>query len=214
MKYCIFDTETTGLGATDEVIQFCCMIFENSLLNNTKFIDFYCMSTIEINPKAIAVHNLTVDKLYELSGKKFFEEQFDGIRKYLDGDIVFIGYNINFDMRKINATLKNANLPSYDFGANTRVLGVESGRYHFDVMTLAKKLMKGSTKNFTQSEVLKSIPEFDENDFNKMYRDYIREVLSSNPKLKYDTKDDFHNARYDVFALWYITTYLCPEIIK
>ena len=72
MQYVIFDTETTGLGNNDEVIQFSCMYLnENFKLNGID--DFYCMPTAEISAGAMAVHHLTLNKVRKLSGQKFFE---------------------------------------------------------------------------------------------------------------------------------------------
>ncbi|WP_394862397.1 3'-5' exonuclease [Paraclostridium bifermentans] len=118
MKYFVFDTETTGLYANDEVIQFSGLLFdENKELLDV--VNFYCNSSKLIPKEVEAVHGLSNKVLNELSGGLFFE---DKIMRYPwlynPKGIVFIGYNVAFDIKMVNNTLSLAGYERIDFGQN------------------------------------------------------------------------------------------------
>lgn len=197
MKLVLYDTETTGLGPKDEVIQYCCMILDESL-NLMKIHDVYCMSTIQIDPGAFKVHNLTREFIYEKSHGKFFEELFEDIKKDFDDDIViFVAFNDKFDMRLINQTLINANLPVFDFGEKINSLAQKkSGIYHLDLMKAAADYF-----NFRKGYISldKTLEKLGKQDCINKYND-----LNKITKYENDRDNYHHNARFDVFALWYI----------
>ena len=107
MKYFLYDVETTGLTRRDEVIQLSGFLL-NKDLRKEQIINFYCYTQVETNPEAQKVHGLDKKLLWELSGGKTFEEQiFQYDFLFNEEDITFVGYNISFDNRMVNQTLKN-----------------------------------------------------------------------------------------------------------
>lgn len=211
MKYCIYDTETTGMGNMDEVIEFCAMLFDGDLTRHTYLVDFYCMSTVEITKGAFGVHGIDIVKLRELSREKYFEEYFSTVSPLLEGDVTFIAYNDKFDRRLINQTLRNSNSEAYDFGNSTLDLSAKTGRWHFDPMTYAKKHMTTKTHHYSQRDVLESLSGFNYAKLDADYKAYKNQVEAVNPALRFDFDNEkFHNARYDVYALYQIVKSIVP----
>ena len=211
MKYCFYDTETTGLSKNDEVIEFCAMLFDGDLNHHTHLIDFYCFSTVEISEGAFGVHGIDVSTLRRLSGEKYFEEYFSVIRPLLEGDVVFIAHNDKFDRRLINQTLANVNEKPYDFGQKAVDLSAKRGRWHFDTCDYARKHLSVKSHHYGLKDVLESIPGFDYSAFDAEYAVYKSRVEELNPALRFDVANqNFHNARYDVYSLYYLTKCLIP----
>lgn len=112
MRSFIFDTETTGLGIKDEVIQ-----FSGILLNDDdhykieSVVNFYCETDVPSSEAALAVHHLDQKKLHDLSGGKTFEEQFIKVLEFLKQfpDLTWVAYNYSFDQRMCKQTMVNNN---------------------------------------------------------------------------------------------------------
>ena len=117
MKYFLYDVETTGFTRRDEVIQFSGYLLDDNL-RNEHIINFYAYTQIESNPDALKVHHLDKKLLWELSQGKTFEEQIFQYEFLFDAkDITFVGYNIPFDNRLVNQTLKNNGYEPFNFGS-------------------------------------------------------------------------------------------------
>lgn len=122
MKYFLYDVETTGFTRRDEVIQFSGYLLDDNL-RNEHIINFYAYTQIESNPDALKVHHLDKKLLWELSQGKTFEEQIFQYEFLFDAkDITFVGYNIPFDNRLVNQTLKNNGYEPFNFGSKVTAL--------------------------------------------------------------------------------------------
>ena len=135
MKYFLYDVETTGFTRRDEVIQFSGYLLDDNL-RNEHIINFYAYTQIESNPDALKVHHLDKKLLWELSQGKTFEEQIFQYEFLFDEkDITFVGYNIPFDNRLVNQTLKNNGYEPFNFGSKVTALTKSEGRHYFDLMS-------------------------------------------------------------------------------
>jgi len=141
MLYCMFDTETTGTTARDEVIQFSAII-ANENLGIVHSINKYCNSVQPIHPQAYEAHRIDKQMLIERSEQKFFEDIVRTESIFQEPDVTFISYNIAFDTRMCNQTLMNNGHYPINFGDRVSVLRsrTKTGKYSFDMMRIAGQL--------------------------------------------------------------------------
>ena len=94
-KYILFDTETTGAGENDRIIQFGAMIVHNK--NEIDVYDELCSTEVPISIEAMEIHNITPDKLI---GKPTFNELaiVKEIHRYNSCENYLIAHNISFDL--------------------------------------------------------------------------------------------------------------------
>lgn len=89
-KMLYLDTETTGLGDTDQAISIA--IIDEDL---TVIVDTLLMTTVDISPEAQKIHKISKD---DLLGYPYFVDIEHDIKSLLDGRKVGI-YNADFDTR-------------------------------------------------------------------------------------------------------------------
>lgn len=95
-NFCIIDTETTGLGKEDQIIELG-LVSSSSLHWQT-----YVKPTIPISESATHIHGITYEKVNDSS---YFEDVFLNLWKTVrNRDIVI--YNADFDLRLIRQSLK------------------------------------------------------------------------------------------------------------
>lgn len=117
-----FDTETTGFGPDDEVIQFA-GILTDANMNIIDVVNFYCNPAKIIPREAVNVHGLTNADVYKLSHGHFIDEfifKYDWLVN--PKDIVFIGYNVEFDVRLVNQSLLLNGCEGINFGTRVNVI--------------------------------------------------------------------------------------------
>lgn len=192
----IFDTEGTGIGNKDEVIQIAGVITDMDL-NIIRFYNEYCLATQDIAPEAYAVHNLDREALYKLSKGKYFEDVLDTMPWFKNDDMLFISYNAAYDKRMINQTLVNMGFDKIDFGAQVQAIrkSLRPGRYNMCAMTsLRGPLNKGVNMQLGQAV--------------QRHSKYNLEALEGIFKLKckqlgYVPKtSNLHDALFDSYVLW------------
>lgn len=205
MYYVLFDVETTGLTSTDEIIQFSAFIFDNPDFKILKsVVDFYCFTTIPIKKDAEKVHGITPKNLIKWSNKKFFEEQFLPLVKDLGPDVTWVNYsNTMFDLRMVNQTLQNANLPAMDFGTRVYDFSETKGIHHLDLMTMMARKLNGNSRAISLVNALKKTKGFNQKTLDMMYDNVNKKVESFCPANK-ELAQKYHCARYDAFAMWYL----------
>lgn len=190
MNFLVFDTETTGLGAHDEVIQFAGFLL-NENLAPIKLYNFYCDTQQEISEGAYKVHQISKAKLKELSGGYTFEDNFYKLLDYIrELDVCWVAYNCPFDRRLINQTLKNNGLPQYNFGKELNLLSNVSNVSNFCLLKAMRALLPGYKHNL--STVVKTLP-WNEDDIKKAVT-----VLMS--KLGINGNVGYHDAIYDAYC--------------
>lgn len=93
----VFDTETTGCAAHDEICQIAAAEYVDGALTRT--LNLYVCPTCEMNPWAESVHGLSLDFLNEkgLAPEEAMRQFFD----FLGNDVLLVAHNINFDLRML-----------------------------------------------------------------------------------------------------------------
>ncbi len=97
-KYILFDTETTGAGEKDRIIQVGAMIVHSK--EEIEVFDELCSAEVPISIEAMEVHNITPDVIEnqpgysELNFTKKLDE-FNAVENYL------IAHNISFDLSMV-----------------------------------------------------------------------------------------------------------------
>lgn len=207
MDYFIFDTETTGLNNRDEVIQFSALLVDETFETIKGFNSFYCMTSMPIHPEAYAVHKIKEEDLMELSGGKFFEEQFYDCMRGVPENVGFIHYSTGLDLRVVNQTLNNANLPSYDFGQKVACLSEAIGRHNYSPLGQIHKMTGVRT---SLNNALTLIAGYNQQAFDTKFKNFVRLIQSSGKNLQIDLNSDSfkHNAFYDAFQLCYLMQHL------
>lgn len=97
-----FDTETTGL-TPGGIIQLSYIMEDESGLTGK---NFYFYNSF-ISPSATAVHGITVEKLYKLSGGKTFYDHADEIEEDFDRADLLVAHNFPFDFNFMSAEFAN-----------------------------------------------------------------------------------------------------------
>ena len=96
-RYLILDTETTGIGANDEVIELGIIDMSGNTVYHSVF-----RPSCSIDPRAERVHGIS---LYEVADKPIFYNEFEKIKNILNGKKILI-YNDDFDVRMLNQTAR------------------------------------------------------------------------------------------------------------
>lgn len=191
MEFLVFDTETTGLSANDEVVQMAGLLLTPDL-QLKKVINFYCYTQVPFNPKAKAVNGLSSAELMRRSRGKFFEDYYCSLDIFRKTDIVWIGYNVQFDIGMINNTLENNGMPRHYFGKDITNLGVKSGIYQFDVLQMLSAMNGGTRIRLTNAAEKLA---YSREQIDSMYSKLLRLI-----NLNTGVKD--HNALYDALITW------------
>ena len=196
MNYIIFDTETTGTGPKDEVIQFSAIITnENFVIEN--LVDFYCYTQHPINAHAFNVHHISKEMLFKLSKGLTFEDQWEKHASMLDiPDVVWVDWSIGgFDQRMINQPLVNNGLHDYFTFPRVRDLAqCQKGKYSFDLMRLvSEKFGEHSMKLTNAVRTLK----IDKAAIDKLYRLLLKSV-----GINCGENVNYHDSSYDAFATY------------
>lgn len=124
----VFDTETTGLGPRDEIVQIAAAEYVCGELTRTMCV--LSIPSCPIHPAAEAVHGLSRE--YLMANGVSQTEALGRFFDFLGDDVLLVAHNIFFDYRMLNATcVKN------DFTANPTQVKF------CDTIALAKKLVPG-----------------------------------------------------------------------
>lgn len=218
MKFFIFDTEGTGLTNKDEVIEFSGILTGDSINDFQDAIDFYAMTSVPIHPKALEVHGIDRKTLYERSGGKYFETQFNDILPKIK-DCSFVGYNVSFDTRLVNSTLQHCNLPNFRFPQISKCL-YRDRQVTFDVMsacTIAEgRKFNGKLQNQMTNDRVKlflldlmhkcgryqlcySSSSLPDEDVHKILNELFCVVCRS---AGLNAESKFHSSLFDAFCTW------------
>lgn len=94
-KYILFDTETTGNGESDRIIQIGAMIVHDK--NTIEIIDELCSAPVPISIEAMEVHNITPELL--VNKAPFTDTTFaQKIEEHNQSENYLIAHNISFDL--------------------------------------------------------------------------------------------------------------------
>lgn len=149
-KYIIFDTETTGLTFSyakkdeapaglaergDEVCQIGGIICDEKMIPYKLFCHYCDTIKPQCDPKAFAVNEIDMEEVRKYVRCEYLSKVIsEYIPEFLEDDIVFIGYNVKFDLQMVKQTL--ANMPgdfTYEIFTGN-MIPTTSGRIGIDVM--------------------------------------------------------------------------------
>lgn len=194
MNYLIFDTETTGLGAADEVIQFAAILTDSNF-NLKRLFNFYCDTQQVISNGAFEVHHMDKKFLKLHSGGKTFEDHFLEVLKFLNNNgynnVCWVAHNAKFDKRIINQTLELNGLKPFNFGKSLTMLKDTEGTSNFCTLEMAKALFPGKGGHKLE-EMIKRLP------YTKEQIDKSFALFANKCNLPEDLS--YHNAIYDVYC--------------
>ena len=111
----VFDTETTGCSRWDEICQIAAVEYVNGV--QTRTLMLYICPTCEMDPRAEAVHGLSVDFLSEHglvpeeAMRQFFE--------FVGNDALLVAHNVRFDLRMLQQECVKFNLEFAPDGLET-----------------------------------------------------------------------------------------------
>ena len=199
MKYLIMDTETTGLGSRDEVIQFS-GILVNEEFKMSKLYNWYCETSVPITKEAAATHGLNANLLHVLSHGYTFEDNWLTMEELLNTpDITFIGWNVSFDIRLINQTLALNGLNTFDFGTKRKSLKYSNNRNVFDLMHFVAESMYGRARVALATATADT---FVKNKDNRGIIDVDEKFKIFAKATKNDPELSYHNSLYDTFVTY------------
>lgn len=191
MKYFFWDTETTGLGFSDEVLQVGGILVDEKF-GNPKVINFFCDTACPINPKAAAVNHLTFELVHKLSRGKTFEDSWVELTKMLGDDVCWIGWNESFDRRMVNQTLKKVGLAPYNFGNTIKDLSKADGVCNYDLMRGVCRV-KNNGKAMKLMNAVTSFLSISVGEIDQIYEKNLK---------KFDMETGAHHADYDAFLCY------------
>lgn len=145
MNYFVFDTETTGINKkTSQVIELGGFLLDEDF-KIRKIAHFYCNIDEIIPAEAVEIHGIDNEKLMKLSKGKFFEDYiFSSSMKFFTEpeDIIFVGYNVDFDICMVNNSLLINGYDKLNFGNSVRNIPKTPGVYRLDMMKAVRGLLK------------------------------------------------------------------------
>lgn len=204
MKYIILDTETTDLNG--DVIQLSFIVL-NDDLRIESFESFYCDTNNIVSDEAFNVHGLSNEFVHEQSNGRYLEDYLFNNPKYKqlffeEEQVVFVGYNIDFDLKAINNTLMSKTgltLPA--ISQTTYPLNVNGkGYYKYDLMTFYKKL-SGKKYGFKLIDMVDSY--LGAYDLDQIFGNIVK-------RFDLNVGKNYHDAAYDTFC----TVMLFYECLK
>lgn len=101
--FVVLDTETTGLGDQDQLIELAIIDDEGKTLHDARY-----RPTVPISSGATGVHGITAD---ELKDKPTFAKDADHVKRLLIGKTVVI-YNVDYDLKILRNTFNAFNINS------------------------------------------------------------------------------------------------------
>lgn len=184
MKMIFFDTETTGLrpGSICQLSY----IFVDTSLKPTKTTGKNIFFTVEyVEPSAEKVHGFSVEKLYELSNGRYFEDCLEEFLVDFQTADVIIGHNVNFDINFLTSELEGC---GEDFNY----------KHIFCTMNYYKNIC-----NFKNNHDAIKAPKLEEAlRFLNIENSHI-DTLS---KKLFNETGSFHDARFDTTATYLLVT--------
>lgn len=219
-QFLCFDTEATGLQMADtdlsqpsglrrrgdEVCQIGGLLL-NENMEPQKIFCHYCDTVaVECSKGAIAVHGIEMKEV-----RKHLPSQFlpvvlhDRVPEFFYPDMMFIGYNVEFDMNMVKQTLSNSDVP-FDWSPLRGSIVPKHGRISIDVSPYFKHIgnaAKGDKSYFRKlSSFEKELAPLRE----QFFRQYGHLPLETNcMEMLAPTWEQAHNSFFDAlntFLLW------------
>ncbi len=175
MKLLFFDTETTSIKPGN-ICQLSYILVDSSTKPQTTIGKNFFFTVEEMSEGAEAVHGFSLEKLYNLSEGRYFEDSYEEfIEDFLTCDVI-IGHNVQFDIKFLKNELEFLDIPL-------------EPKHTFCTMAYYKNICKatntkGAIKNPSLGEVV---------EFLKLEED----ILQAKCKSLFGESSDYHDARFD-----------------
>jgi DNA polymerase-3 subunit epsilon len=180
MKLLIFDTETTSIKP-GHICQLSYVTIDASTKPQKTVGKNFFITVDEMDPSAEAIHGFSLEKLYELSEGRYFEDLLEEFENdFRDADFV-IGHNVNFDIRFMKHELEG--------------MGIDyEPKNSFCTMNYYKNICKilrpsGDFKNPKLEEVIN-------------FLNITKEQISAKADQLFQGSGDYHDARFDTAATY------------
>lgn len=180
MKLLIFDTETTSIKP-GQICQLSYILIDASTKPQKTIGRNFFFTVEEMDPSAEAVHGFSLEKLYDLSNGKYFEDTFEEfISDFEEADFV-IGHNVNFDIKFLRHELEASLIdyrPKHIF---------DTMHYYKDICRILKA--NGDIKNPKLEEAVK-------------FLNISKETISKKADELFQGSGNYHDARFDTTATY------------
>ena len=180
MKLLIFDTETTGLRP-GQICQLSYITIDTSTKPQTTKGKNIFITVDEMEPSAEAIHGFSVEKLYDLSDGKYFEDVLPEFEDDFSGADFVIGHNVNFDIKFMKHELEGMGIlyePKHTFCTM---------QYYKDICKIPRA--NGDVKNPKLEEVIN-------------FLNITKEQIASKAQELFGGSGDYHDARFDTTATY------------
>jgi DNA polymerase III epsilon subunit-like protein len=200
LKIVFYDTETTGLSDKDEVIQLSGLVTDMDLKIQSVF-NTYCFTNVNISEEARRLHGIDRKTLLQLSKGRYLEEVLESIGVFKYPDAIYVAFNDSFDRGKINGSLMNNGAPPINFGSTISTFDrkLQKGRYNLCALKLFSNCLNNGTRWKLEMFLRKKagVPFEDLERYYSVFRNKVN--ITSH-------KGNMHDALFDSFGIWWITS--------
>lgn len=216
-KFIVYDTETTGLKRADidlslpatpfnrgdEVCQIGGLILNESMEPIYMFCHYCDTVAVECSPGAMEVHGLSMKDIRQYVRCQYLSNVLlEKVPAFFEDDVIFIGYNIEFDQDMVKQTLSNTDV-SFNWQPLRSSIMPRTGRWSVDVSEYLKQVNKNQRGYRLRLSSFDAELEPVRLDFYRRYGDMI--VDSNCLELFKPSWEKAHNSFYDAlntYLLW------------
>ncbi|MEQ8199256.1 MAG: 3'-5' exonuclease [Clostridiaceae bacterium] len=181
MKLLFFDTETTSIRP-GRICQLSYIIVDSGVKPQNTYGKNYFFTVDEMDPSAEAIHGFSLEKLYDLSSGKYFEDSYENfVDDFINADFI-IGHNVSFDIKFLSHELL------YILGEEFRAKNAFcTMNYYKDIVKLLKS--NGEYKNPKLQEVIE-------------YLSISESRIAETADKLFAGSGNYHDARFDTAATY------------
>lgn len=218
-QFIVFDTESTGLKRTtvdlsipsgmrargDEVCQIGGLILDERMEPQRLFCHYCDTIAVESDAKAFEVHGISMKEVRQHVRCQYLTNVlYDHVPEFFWNDIMFVGYNVEFDMEMVAQTLSNSDV-EFKWTPLKGNIVPKTGRYSIDV---AEFYRQNSTRN-KGSTFYRRLSSFEKELEQPREEFFVRygylEMQTNCMEMLAPTWDKAHNAFFDAlntYLLW------------
>lgn len=182
MKLLFFDTETTAIRP-GSICQLSYIIINTDTKPQSTTGKNFFFTVDEMDSESERIHGFSLEKLYQLSGGKYFEDSFEEFfQDFIDADFV-IGHNVQFDVKFLKHELSGL---GEDYNPNKVFCTMQ---YYRDICKLLRA--SGDYKNPKLEEVIS-------------FLNISKNTIAETANKLFSGSGNYHDARFDTAATYLI----------
>lgn len=182
MKLLFFDTETTAIRP-GSICQLSYIIINTDKKPQSTTGKNFFFTVDEMDSESERIHGFSLEKLYQLSGGKYFEDSFEEFfQDFIDADFV-IGHNVQFDVKFLKHELSGL---GEDYNPNKVFCTMQ---YYRDICKLLRA--SGDYKNPKLEEVIS-------------FLNISKNTIAETANKLFSGSGNYHDARFDTAATYLI----------